>query len=142
MEGHPVAPRGMVATAARGTRAIDLVPELFPSQFLEIYGRHLRSIIQSRDDEASLTQALHMVVGSTYNEKLSQSGGRLMRLLEGGASNEQVINEFYLATVTRFPSDAERNELEQMLAARPERQQALKSLVWALLCSREFAYNH
>ena len=142
MEGHPLAPRGMVATASRGTRAIDLVPELFPSQFLEIYGRHLRSIIQSRDDEASLTQALHMVVGSTYNEKLSQSGGRLMQLLEGGASNEQVINEFYLATVTRFPSDAERNELEQMLAARPEREQALKSLIWALLCSREFAYNH
>lgn len=142
IEGHPVAPRGMLATAPRGTRAIDLVPELFPSQFLAMYGRHLRSTIQDRDEQASLAQALHMAVGSTYSQTISQPDGRLMKMINGGAANRQIIDEFYLASLSRFPSDLEQKELADMVQQRGSREQSLESLVWALLCSREFAYNH
>lgn len=129
--------------ASRGSRAIDLtLPARYLSRFLEIYGRPLRDTVPERDHSSNLAQALHMLVGPTYAEKLAQKGGRVDRLLESGASNREMIEELYLASLGRFPTRREQPALEAMIAERASRREAMEDLVWSLISSREFGYNH
>ena len=126
-----------------GTRAMNIVnPDLHPSRFLDIYGRPSRLAVPERKAGASLTQALHMLAGPTYTGKLSGKGGRIDRLLRSAASDREIVEEFYLAALSRFPTLEETGQLVEMVGARPSRKQALEDLLWGVITSREFAYNH
>ena len=129
--------------APRGTRAIQLsLPDIYPSPFLDMYGRPTREQIPERSVEPSLNQALHLLVGSTYSEKLVGQGGRLERLLRPGKEDEEVIEELYLAAFSRLPREEELGALIKLIRQGSSRQEAFSNLTWALLASREFAYNH
>jgi hypothetical protein len=123
-----------------GTRAVQM---RFPSgsPFLGIFGRTARDVVPEPADKANLGEALHMLAGGTFNEKISKDGGRLQRLLESGSSDREIIQEFYLAALSRFPTGRELAGLEQMIRERPRRE-VLEDLVWALVTSREFSENH
>jgi hypothetical protein len=125
-----------------GTRSIDLVPEIAPCRFLDVYGRPNRQALPEKSTQPNLGQALHMLAGGTYTEKISQKGGRVERLLTSGASNQQAIEEVYLAALCRLPGARERTELDDLIRRQPTRKEALEALMWALISSREFAYNH
>jgi hypothetical protein len=126
-----------------GARAVQMLPELTPSHFLDAFGRSMHSALPVGHPEPNLPQALHMFAGPTYTNKISQEGGRLDRLLRKGASDGEILDDFYLAALTRLPDPDERRELLAFLAARPtRRKEDLDRLVWAILSSREFAYNH
>lgn len=65
--------------------------------------------------------------------------GRLMPLTEPNA----VAEELYLSVLTRRPTQAEIAETTEQLAARAaERPAALRDLIWALVTSAEFRFNH
>jgi hypothetical protein len=129
--------------AARpGTRAIDLVPEIAPCRFLDASGRPNRQALPERSNQPNLAQALHMLAGPTYNEKIARKGGRVDRLVENGASNEQAIEELYLAALGRLPTERERSDLDGLIREQASRREGLEALAWALISSREFAYNH
>ena len=129
--------------ASSGTRAIQLsLPDIYPSPFLDMYGRPTREQIPERSVEPSLSQALHLLVGSTYSEKLAGQGGRLERLLRPGNVDEEVIEELYLAAFSRLPREEELGALVKLIRQGSSRQEAFTNLTWALLASREFAYNH
>jgi hypothetical protein len=126
-----------------GIRAMQMIPDLCPSQFMDVYGRSMRKRPESGNPAPTLGQALHMWAGPTYTSKISKQGGRLQRLLERGDSAQEIIEEFYLATLTRSPTPDERGELLEFLRQRDSHQQeALEALVWALISSREFSFNH
>ena len=72
------------------------------------------------------------MAGSTYTTKLSAPGGRIDRLLAVGASNKQIVEELYLAALTRHPTAREQRLLEEMIREHDSRRQALESLVWGL----------
>jgi hypothetical protein len=127
---------------APGTRAVDLVPELAPCPFLDAYGRPNRQALPERNNQPNLAQALHMLAGTTYTEKIARKGGRVDHLIEIGASNRQAIEELYLAALGRFPTRRERAELDALTGRQRTRREALEALVWALISSREFTYNH
>lgn len=132
-----------VGMAPVGTRAIELKdPDMFFSRFLELYGRPNRGAIPERSRQPNLAQALHMLAGDTYTERLGAKDGRLARLLAEGASDDKIIEEFYLAAFSRFPTVEERTAIRQQLAQRGDRDAGLREFVWALLSSREFAENH
>ena len=126
-----------------GTRAIDLPwPDAVPSHFLDVYGRPNRLMVPERRVEANLAQALHFLAGPTYTRKLSAEGSRVHQLLQDGASDADVIEELYLVALSRFPSVKEREALEETLPQLGSRQQAFEDLTWALIASREFAFNN
>jgi hypothetical protein len=84
-----------------------------------------------------------MLAGPVYTIKISQEGGRLDRLMKKGASDDQILDEFYLAALTRYPTPREKAELLKFLGQwSSRRQETLAGLVWAIVSSREFAYNH
>jgi hypothetical protein len=68
--------------------------------------------------------------------------GRLPRLLAECKSDAQIIEEFYLATLSRAPDAAERDFALAHVASSADRPTALADLVWALINSREFLTNH
>ena len=126
-----------------GTRAMNIVhPDLHPSRFLDIYGRPSRTAVPERKGGASLSQALHMLAGPTYTEKLSEKGGRIDLLLSSAATDREIVEEFYLAALSRFPTPEETRQLVRIVGARSSREQALEDLLWGVIASREFAYNH
>jgi len=132
-----------VGQAPAGTRAINLKdPDTYYSRFLELYGRSTRGAIPERSAKPNLGQALHMLAGATYVDRLGSKGSRLSRLLESGASNAAVFGEFYLAGLGRPPAREEIEELEQILGRRGDREAGLREFVWAFISSREFAENH
>ncbi len=126
-----------------GARAINIVePDMFRGRFLEVYGKPDRLAMPERENLANLGQALHMLVGSTYNDKLDQERGRVSELLKRGASDGEVIEELYLAAFSRFPTEMEQTGLREWLSERPSRPEAVRSLLWGLIASREFAASH
>lgn len=126
-----------------GTRAIQLrEPDLFHSRFLDLYGRPNRLALPERSGKANLGQALNMLAGPIYNEKLAAPEGRLQKLLASKATDEAILNDLYLTALGRTPDAAERQQILTALSAQPNRNEAWKDLFWAVLCSREFAENH
>jgi Protein of unknown function (DUF1549)/Protein of unknown function (DUF1553)/Bacterial Ig-like domain (group 2) len=129
--------------AATGTRAMRTIPDICESQFMDDFGRSMRKSLPSGPPQPSMLEALHMIAGPTFNSKISQEGGRLSKALKRGDSDGKIIDEFYLAALTRLPTSEEKAELLQFLAAHnTRREETLAGLVWAIVNSREFAYNH
>ncbi len=70
-------------------------------------------------------------------------GGTLSQRLAPLTDAKLFADELYLSTLTRYPSETEVNEAAQYLASRPaERPQAIRELIWSLVTSAEFRFNH
>ncbi len=129
--------------APRGTRAMQTIADICPSQFMDDFGRSTRRALPAGSPQPSLLEALHMMSGPAYNAKVTSEGGRLSGLLKKGASDEEILDEFYVAALMRPPTKEEKSELLKFLSERPSRrEETMAGLVWAVLNSREFAYNH
>ncbi len=125
-----------------GTRALGLIPELYPCHFLDVYGRSMRKTLPLGKMSLTLAQGLHSWAGSTYTNKITTVGGRLEQVLRDGLPDSSIIEEFYLATLSRYPTKQEEKELVAFISQGASRKDRLASLMWALLNSREFSYNH
>ena len=129
--------------APRGTRAMQTIADICPSQFMDDFGRSTRRALPSGIPQPSLLEALHMMSGAAYNAKVTSEGGRLSELLKKGSSDEEILDEFYIAALMRPPTKEEKSALLKFLSERSSRrEETLAGLVWAVLNSREFAYNH
>ena len=126
-----------------GTHAVETIPDLCPSVFMDAYHRSMRRSLPAGHPRPNLLEATDMIAGSAYTTKLIESGGRLDLLLKKGASDEQVIDDFYLAALARTPQTEEKEALSSYMQQRQaNRKGALANIEWALISSREFAYNH
>jgi hypothetical protein len=135
--------KGPSGGAPPGTRAIQLKEtDIYYSPFLDIYGRPNRFSVPERNAKPNLSQALHILAGTTYNDKLLQKGGRIDAWLTRGASDKEVVEELYLSAFSRQPTTEESSDLVKLLSQTPDRKEALRDLVWAVISSREFAENH
>jgi hypothetical protein len=56
--------------------------------------------------------------------------------------DEAMIEELFLSTLTRPASDEEKKAIVDYLKDRKDRPAALAELVWALLASAEYRFNH
>jgi hypothetical protein len=132
-----------VGQAPAGTRAIQLRdPDTFFSRFLELYGRSNRGAVPERNNKPNLSQAMHLLAGATYVDRLGRPNSRLAKLIESGASDEKIFTEFYFAALSRAPAADELSEFKNILSQRGDREAGLREFVWALISSREFAENH
>ena len=69
-------------------------------------------------------------------------GGRLDRLVDDGSSPTVAIEELFLASLTRLPTEEERTGLEEVLQHASSKRKGLEDILWSLICSQEFRYNH
>ncbi len=123
-----------------GTRAVQLISPATPSPALDVLGRCLRKRPCDGGGQpgGGLAEALHLINGSTINDKLR--GGIVQGIK--GRSNREVIEDLYRRALTRPPEPAELAEWEAWLASGTDRTEAVQDLFWTVLNSREFALNH
>ncbi|MCA9231444.1 MAG: DUF1553 domain-containing protein [Planctomycetales bacterium] len=139
-----------------GTRATQLYDSAVQSKFLAMFGRNERDIVCEcqRSDAPSMVQVLHINNGETINEKLRNENSRITEILNSSLSEDEIICDAYLRALSRAPTDDERQQLLQVLAAEAEPQAAdsqtaaklprevLEDLYWSLMSSREFLFQH
>jgi hypothetical protein len=126
-----------------GARATQIADGSTSTYFLTTFGRATRETVCSCEVkmEPTLSQALHLLNGSTTNQKIQQ-GGVVKNLTETRKFPEERIVELYLRTLSRMPAKAEIEKLVPLFGEGSNQEQALGDLFWALLNSREFLFNH
>jgi len=127
-----------------GYRAIEVWDNKLPSDFLEIFGRPARQSVCAceRGGEPSIAQALHLMNSTATTAKIAARDGRAARLALSKATDDEVLDELYLATLSRFPRDAERERLRKLFAEPNSRREAVEDILWSLLNTKEFVFNH
>src|SRR5205809_79882 len=89
------------------TAASQLVdPHIGREGFLDVFGRPPResSCECERRSDFSLPQALNLVNGRTISDAVADPNGRVARLVLSGKSDAAVVDELYLAALSRLPS--------------------------------------
>ncbi|MGE3821544.1 MAG: DUF1553 domain-containing protein, partial [Isosphaeraceae bacterium] len=127
-----------------GTRAIDLPDEAVPSAFLDVFGRPARSSACEceRVAEPSLGQALALIGSPTVDQKLSAKNGYVASLAEDDRPLTELIDDVFVRVFARPPRDDEIEKARRFIESRPERRSAYQSLLWSLLVTAEFMFNH
>jgi hypothetical protein len=88
-------------------------------------------------------QALHLTNSKKLQEKLAAEKGRVAQLLDRKLAPAEVITELYLACYSRPPSGAELKAATTAFEAPgTTRRSATEDVLWALLNSAEFVFNH
>ena len=128
-----------------GYRAIEIWDNRMPSYFFRVFGKPQRvSVCEcERGSDPSIAQALHLMNAPESIAKIQHRNGAARQLATSNATEDEIIETLYLATFSRFPND---DELALMRTAFADsgvtRQEAVEDIVWALLNSREFVFNH
>ncbi len=89
-----------------------------------------------------MRQALLLIGGDAVDGKVRHLKGYLNSLLELAPSPGEVVEFLYMRTLCRPATEEERSYWEAELTASPSLREAAEDLFWALLNSREFAFNH
>ncbi len=144
-----------------GVRAIALPNEKAnnESEFLTVFGRPAMDAACEceRTDEANLGQSLHLINSNLIQTKLNANSGLAAELSKAGERPDaDRLTELYLRAVSREP-DAEELAMAQshlakkrQLAAESEgkltpeaaERQAFEDLLWVLINTKEFMFNH
>jgi hypothetical protein len=141
-----------------GTRAVALPDNSYnrSSAFLRIFGRpEGQSVCEcERVQSSSLAQSLHLINGADLRGKLAAPNGRAVRLARDPRPAEARIAELYLAAFAREPRPNELKVAQDYLAeprvnAAGQKLDAptaaavnFQDLLWALMTTKEFLFNH
>jgi hypothetical protein len=127
-----------------GYRAIQIWDNRMPSYFFTIFGRPVRATVCEceRSDEPSITQALHLLNAPEIAAKISHRKGRARQLADSTLSPEQIIDELFLSTLSRFPNEQERELISGVFADSENRRAAAEDILWAIMNTKEFVFNH
>lgn len=141
-----------------GTRAIALPDNSYnrSSAFLRIFGRpEGESVCEcERLQSSSLAQSLHLINSNEIKSKLAAAGGRAEALAASDEPLEDRIRSLYILAFSRPPRE---DELQTALAyfaestigadgqpVDPEKaeRESFQDLIWALINTKEFLFNH
>ena len=131
----------------KGTRAIQLYDSAVESYFLQTFGRNQRRITCEceRSDEPSMVQVLHINNGNTINGKLATADNNLDKWLARYKDDHPgMLDDIFLTCLARYPKPTESEAMIQLLTeAKPEEhRQIVEDIVWGIVGSREFMFNH
>lgn len=127
-----------------GTRAIQLPDSGVKSFLLDTFGRPARQITCEceRTTQPNIAQALHLLNGEFLNKKLGDAKGRLDVLLKAKKDMAEIVDELYLVTLSRLPRPEEVARARHWMSQAISPRDGLQDVLWALLNSREFMFNH
>ena len=130
-----------------GTRAVSLSDPNTESDALDILGRCGRETSCENSTAAidGLQRKLHLFNGDLLNARIGVPDSRLDRLMSIGRSPMEIVNEFYLAALSRHPTDTEQQFWKQHIDVKTSansQRAILEDMVWSLLTCNEFVTNH
>ncbi len=92
--------------------------------------------------EPALPQKLFLMTDPTLLAKFNEPTGRLQALLKSNKTDEEVLEELFLATLTRLPNARDRKSFADHRQLVGSRREAVIDTMWALINTREFILNH
>ncbi|MCE9606756.1 MAG: DUF1549 and DUF1553 domain-containing protein [Planctomycetia bacterium] len=108
------------------------------NRFIELYGES-----PGGGFAATLNQALFFGNGGVIDGWVRPSGDNLAGRLEKLSDPSALAEAMYMAVYTRPPTDLERRDTAAFLKGRDkDRGLAIQEMLWALLSSNEFRFNH
>ena len=140
-----------------GTRAVQLPDNSFntSSYFLTVFGRPESSSACEceRSQDASLSQSLHLLNSKVLLEKLSSKSGRAaLFAAETSRADDEKLRELYLMAYTRQPTADELSLAAKYIGRQvrgkdgklqpADKREAYEDIVWAMINSKEFLFNH
>jgi hypothetical protein len=126
-----------------GTRAVQLPDNQVDSYFLSVFGRpDFASACEcERSGDSSLAQSLLMYNSADLMKKVG--GARLKALASDKRPHEERLRELYLVALSRTPTADEMAHMTAYLNARPQAvQAAYEDILWAVVNTKEFSFNH
>lgn len=126
-----------------GAHATQIADGRAGNYFLTTFGRSKRETVCACEAKAepTLSQALHLLNGSTTQGKIAR-GKVIERGFDEGKSPAEVLDDLYLRALSRRPNESEREELLALLGDKKRPVAELHDVFWAVLNSREFLFNH
>lgn len=144
------------AGQAPGTRAVALPDNSYnqSTYFLSVFGRPDSSSACEceRTQEASLAQSLHLLNAAEIQTQLSRGNGRADTLTKDTRPDDDKIADLYHIALSRDPNPAEvkfaHTHLDKKTAGKTGdaafqgKKEAYEDILWALLNTKEFLFNH
>ena len=150
--------RTAFANLPAGTRAVALPDNSYnsASPFLRLFGRpESASVCEcERVQSSSLAQSLHLINSAEIKGKLSKAGGRVDKLSSSEKTLEDMTRDLYLTALSREPTPHELKTAVEYLrepvlddngkaiAEKAAQKRNLQDLMWALMNTKEFLFNH
>jgi hypothetical protein len=121
----------------------DVVGPNFGDDVFKCLGRSPRGSVSSGETKTAptISQALHLSVGDTIQPRLG-CGKLLSEFVKTKAPPAEVIEELFIRCLSRKPTGDELAGFLQTIPEPPTTPQPYEDLVWALLNSTEFMFNH
>jgi len=134
----------------RGTRAMQLPDNSFNTStyFLSVFGRpdSSTSCECERSQDASLAQSLHLLNSKDVQDKITDDKGTAALLAaDAKSSDEEKLRQVYVAALARQPNESEvAVAKEHLIKAKDEKtkRQAYEDIIWAVINTKEFLFNH
>ena len=107
--------------------------------FLKAFGQPERvsPCLCDRSSEPSLDQALQLLNGKHVFDQVQNSLQKY-----GPLEPAELIRNLYLTAFSRYPSPAESESTTAFLASSANRDEAIRDLVWAIVNTQEFMFQH
>lgn len=136
--------RSNFGNMSANARAVDLPHEGFGSNFLDTFDRPQRvSVCEcERSSAATLGQVLLLANSDEVENKIADGKGRAKKLIDTNRTPAEIVEEIYLSAYSRSPRPDERTSAISYIELAQDRNKAVQDLLWAILNSREFMYNH
>ena len=90
-----------------------------------------------RQNSPTLLEALELLNGGTAY-RMAEAGARHF----AGFTDSALIEELYLSALSRFPTPKEQATAQQFLTKASNRENAVTDLVWTMLNTQEFLFQH
>jgi hypothetical protein len=111
------------------------------SALLQAFFQSNRQTPATLGNQASSVQAMLMMVSPVVGNRVAaEMGTRVVTLLESVKSDIEILDELFLASLARHPTDGEIKASQFVLAK--NRKTGFEDIQWALLNSPEFLLNH
>ena len=95
-----------------------------------------------RSSGATLAQVLLLANSDELENKLADGKGRIAKLMTDKKPIPEMIDSIYLSAYARLPSDQELSTTVGYVEAQENKQQALEDVLWTVINSKEFLFNH
>lgn len=133
-----------------GTRAVQLPDSGFDNYFLKVFGRpeSASACECERATDANLAQSLHLINSADIQGKIAADAGCAAKLASDATrEHAEKLTELYLRAFSRKPNDVEMASLLAYLDKKAAENNgnlktAYEDIVWTILNTKEFLFNH
>jgi hypothetical protein len=109
-------------------------------RFMKVFGKpdRLLTCECERNEDAGMMQSFQLITGELLNGLLREKDNRIGKLMSANASPTQMLDELYLATLSRPSPAAEASGLLDYVEKAKDKRTAWEDVAWGLVNAKEF----